>query len=360
MCPRRVPLGGAAVRRQIRPVLCRLRGYGGGRPSSVVGNDPLDLARQPRHGGLPTGIVDRVLLRFEVTDTGVGIAPEAMPRLFSTFEQADNSTTRKYGGTGLGLAITKKIAQLMGGDVGAESTLGVGSTFWFTAKLKKGHGEASVVEAPGTESAESRIKRSYAGRRILVVEDEPVNRELAKLLLQEVDLVVDEAEDGAVAVFMMQLNSYDLILMDMQMPNMDGMEATQHIRTQTAGKQIPILAMTANAFAEDKERCFKAGMDDFLSKPVEPDALYTTLLKWLTIRAEKTVNEVPGSRIRWDESFSVGHPLMDSQHQKLIAVCNQMAANLEHVGPDAEQAFHELLDDFSEYAKERKRPANPS
>jgi len=226
---------------------------------------------------------DSVLVRFEVTDSGIGITPEAMSRLFSAFEQADNSMTRKYGGTGLGLAITRRLAELMGGEVGADSTPGVGSTFWFTARLKKS-AEALVKQATASLDAETLIRERYHGRRILVVDDEPINREVARIQLEAADLVVDAAEDGAEAITLAQETAYAAIFMDMQLPNVNGLEATRQIREFPGHRETPIIAMTANASGEDKALCYEAGMNDFLIKPIDPAALFATLLRSLSQR----------------------------------------------------------------------------
>ncbi len=227
---------------------------------------------------------DSVLVRFTVADTGIGIAPEVLPKLFNAFEQADNSSTRRFGGTGLGLAITRKFARMMGGDAGVDSAPGQGSRFWFTARLGRAAATAQA-SAAGDCDAAGDLRREHAGARILLAEDEALNREIATSLLEDLELAVDTAEDGAEAVRLAGERDYDLILMDMQMPGLDGLAATRAIRARPGGERIPILAMTANAFAEDRARCLAAGMDDFIAKPVDPDMLFATLRRWLAGRA---------------------------------------------------------------------------
>ena len=224
---------------------------------------------------------DSVLLRFEVEDTGIGIAPEALDRLFRAFEQAEESTTRKHGGTGLGLAITRKLAELMGGEVGVDSTPGEGSTFWLTMRLRRGTSAKPPVALPAGNEAETALKRTHAGVRVLLAEDNEINREIAQTLLEDAGLAVDAAEDGLRAVELAGAGDYALILMDMQMPRMGGLEATHAIRRLPRHARTPILALTANAFAEDKAQCLAAGMNDFITKPVEPPVLFATMLRWL-------------------------------------------------------------------------------
>ena len=227
-----------------------------------------------------------LLLRFEVQDTGVGISSEDQRRLFNPFEQADGSTTRKYGGTGLGLAISKRLAQLMGGDIGVDSQVGIGSTFWVTARFEKVSAIDQGHEPSNALSAEDRIKIYCAGTHVLLVEDEPVNQEVSRGLLEEVNLKVDLAKDGLEALAMATQNDYALILMDLQMPQMNGIEATKAIRLLPGRQSTPILAMTANAFDEDRQICLDAGMNDHISKPVDPDLLFDTLEKWLRINRQ--------------------------------------------------------------------------
>ena len=222
----------------------------------------------------------RSLVRFEVDDTGIGVDPADMPQLFQAFQQADASTTRRYGGTGLGLSITREIALLMGGNAGAQSTPGSGSCFWFTAWLGRGAAVRSVTPRSGVSAADLRSR--HAGARVLLVEDHALNREVATDLLQSAGLVVESAENGRAALEKVRGAQFAVILMDMLMPEMDGLEATRAIRQLPEWQGVPIIAMTANAFEEDRQACRAAGMNDFIVKPVSLQALYSTLDRWLS------------------------------------------------------------------------------
>ncbi|MFG6489862.1 response regulator [Roseateles sp. BYS78W] len=231
----------------------------------------------------PTGV--RLPLRFEVQDSGIGIAPEAQTRLFRDFEQADSSTTRRYGGTGLGLAICRRLAGLMGGRVGVDSELGHGSRFWFSLTVDAtATAHVAPAVAPRPHSVRERLAELARTQplRILLAEDNAVNQEVAVALLGSAGLPVDVAADGQQAVDMVKAGHYALVLMDVQMPVMDGLDATRTIRSLPEGATLPILAMTANAFDEERQRCLDAGMDDHVAKPVVAEQLFATLYDWLS------------------------------------------------------------------------------
>ena len=223
---------------------------------------------------------EALLVRFEVTDTGIGIAPEVMGRLFEAFEQGSASVATRYGGTGLGLDITARLARMMGGQVGAQSEPGVGSTFWFTARLLRSHAPAPAPMLD-PQTAEQALRERHHGARLLLAEDNEVNREIASAMLAHVGLVVDAVADGQSAVDRAARGAYDLVLMDVQMPVMNGLAATRAIRQLPGWQHIPILALTANAFDEDRRACEAAGMDGFIAKPMTEGELYVAILRWL-------------------------------------------------------------------------------
>ncbi len=228
----------------------------------------------------------QVRLRFAVRDTGIGIQPAQQTRLFAAFSQADGSTTRRYGGTGLGLAISKKLADLMGGDIGVQSTPGVGSTFTLlmpfsldTAaaaadrEFKSTAGVLAVATAPPTLS----------GTRVLLVEDNDINQLVAREILERFGLVIEIANNGRQAVERLraQPSRYALVLMDLQMPEMDGFEATRRIRQELGLTELPIIAMTAHALADERHHCLASGMQDHVAKPIDPPTLLAVLTRWL-------------------------------------------------------------------------------
>jgi signal transduction histidine kinase/ActR/RegA family two-component response regulator len=223
----------------------------------------------------------RLLVRFEVQDEGPGIPQDQLARLFQPFSQLAQGPDTPQGGTGLGLAITQRLARLMGGDADVRSTPGRGSTFGFTAWLQPGRASVPDTQRQQEDALVQRLRQRSAATRVLLVEDNDVSREVALALLEVVGLHPQAAADGAQALALARERRYDLVLMDMQMPRMDGLQATRAMRALPGWATVPIVAMTANAFAEDRLACEDAGMNDFVTKPVEAAALYAVLLKWL-------------------------------------------------------------------------------
>jgi PAS domain S-box-containing protein len=240
---------------------------------------------------------DRCVIQIEVTDTGIGISPEQQSRLFTSFEQAESGTSRKFGGTGLGLAISKRIVDMMGGRIWIESELGKGSTFAFTVQAGKGQGESQGPEIPAAAGEENRQEKAdrFDGFSILLAEDVDINREIVLALLEPTGLSIECAENGkaAVAMFLAGPDKYDMIFMDVQMPEMDGYEATRRIRafeeerrkeSAEHRQRVPIVAMTANVFREDVEKCLAAGMNDHVGKPLELTDVLAKLRNYLPVQ----------------------------------------------------------------------------
>jgi PAS domain S-box-containing protein len=234
-------------------------------------------------------------LRFTIYDTGIGIRPGEMETIFSPFTQADNSSTRKYGGTGLGLSISKQLVEMMGGTIGVNSREGQGSTFWFTAVFEL---MRPIEQQPLGERREERspaaggMTRIESDSRILLVEDNSTNTEVALAQLQKLGYKASAVANGAEAIVALEHGSYDLVLMDCEMPVMDGFEATRRIR-QSAHPAIPIIALTADAMSGDRNRCLTDGMNDYLTKPVEMDRLRDMLAKWLPRSRTRVTRETP-------------------------------------------------------------------
>jgi len=247
------------------------------------------------------------VIRFEIKDTGIGIPEDRRSIIFNPFTQADGTTSRKYGGTGLGLAICKQLAELMGGEIGCLSEPGKGSTFWFTARFEQCTGEGSDFNlsremAPSSNNQQS-IKQ---GIRILLAEDNIINQKVAQSILGKLGCKTDVAANGLEAVRALELIEYDLVLMDCQMPEMDGFMATALIRnpaSKVLNHKVPIIAMTANAMKGDREKCLETGMDEYLTKPVKKNELAEILLKWLpTSDHEMAPPQVPVTPLLFDEA----------------------------------------------------------
>jgi CheY-like chemotaxis protein/HPt (histidine-containing phosphotransfer) domain-containing protein len=234
-------------------------------------------------------------VRFSIADTGIGIRRDQTAHIFAPFVQADESTTRNYGGTGLGLAICKQLVEMMGGTIGIDSLEGRGSTFWFTATFGLA---PRGVEPPASEIPDGRLDTAHETTRtardakILVVDDNTINRQVALAQLRKLGYRGVSVENGATAVEAVRQGTYDLVLMDCEMPVMDGYEATRRIR-ESVDPKVPIVAVTASAMDGDRERCLSQGMVDYLAKPVELDRLATVLAKWLPVSGASGTARVP-------------------------------------------------------------------
>ena len=231
-------------------------------------------------------------LHFEVSDTGVGIAPEKQKLIFDAFSQADGSTARRFGGTGLGLTISSRLVELMGGTIWVESALGRGSSFHFTASLREGNSEVERLASQLSTSpmvTRQTVLKKVKKLRVLLAEDNAINQKIACRFLEKEGHHVTLACDGRQALAAIERENFDVVLMDVQMPEMDGFEATAAIRAQErdTGKRLPILAMTAHAMAGDRERCLAAGMDGYIAKPIRARELIELLEKFSDAAQEK-------------------------------------------------------------------------
>lgn len=253
-------------------------------------------------------------LRIEVEDSGIGVPKEDLPKLFQNFSQVENSASRRFGGTGLGLAISKRIIDGLGGDIGVDSVVGQGSTFWMEVPIDI-LGEAPDLDAPMPPQRTARTQKYDS--KVLLVEDNAINREIAQALLESFGATVTTANDGQAAIDCCEAMTFDLVVMDLQMPVMDGIQATQTLRN--LGFHMPIIGLTANAFAEDRQRCLEAGMDDFLAKPISREKISSIF-----------------------ETFSKSGEM---QPDELFLDLGQFMPVLEELGP---QLFSELLTHLGE------------
>jgi signal transduction histidine kinase/ActR/RegA family two-component response regulator len=249
-----------------------------------LGNNGVKFTNSGGEVSLAVTLAERraesVLLHFYVKDNGIGLTAEQQARLFQPFSQADDSTTRKYGGTGLGLAISKQLVEMMNGNIWIESELGTGSTFHFTVEVQEQKNTGVAVQ-PDTPNSLAEIIARLQGARILVVEDNEINQEIAIALLEMSGLIVEAANNGQEALDRLASSEFDGVLMDCQMPVMDGYEATRQIRQQAKFKHLPIIALTANAMEGDKEKVIEVGMNDHIAKPIDLNIMLATMGQWI-------------------------------------------------------------------------------
>ncbi|TAN44107.1 MAG: PAS domain S-box protein [Nitrospirae bacterium] len=268
------------------------------------------------------GSQETIILSFGIRDTGIGLTEEQRSSLFNMFTQADSSTTRRYGGTGLGLSISKKLVEMMGGSISVDSEYGKGSLFSFTARFGRVKDEdIKISEARSTGAAEQ--LSVLQGSRVLLAEDHLINRQVALEILKNAGVTVDVASNGRNAVEMaLSGETYDAVLMDIQMPEMDGYEATRRIREKKTAEELPIIAMTAHAFAEERERCLSAGMNAHIAKPIDLNVLYETLSRWIHKKDRAAMPVRPLSKDEADITFPGTLPGID-----LSAALDRIAGN---------------------------------
>ncbi len=291
---------------------------------------------------------DRLKLELAVRDTGIGIAPEKMGKIFQSFSQADASTSRKYGGTGLGLTISQRLAELMGGRLWAESEPGKGSTFFCSFKVRRA---AESDRPPAARKAGRKIDRQLGRRmplRILVAEDNVVNQRVAQLLLRRMGYRADLAADGREVIDCLKRQRYDLVLMDVQMPHLDGLEATRLIHEKWASEERPrIVATTAIARPGDRDRCLAAGMDDFIGKPIRTEELQAALIRGARARG---LEPVPAPRVSTEPTGETLPPRVSrdpgSQGEGL-----KVRTDLELLGP---RMLREIIDQFLDTAEQQQ------
>ena len=282
-----------------------------------------------------------VRLRFEVIDSGIGLDASAQTQVFDAFTQADNSTTRKFGGSGLGLSIAKQLVQLMGGEIGVNSEIGQGATFWFTARLAHNLDEPRLRSEPFPPVA-AKTDVTACSARILIAEDNPVNQQVAQCMLELLGYEADVVANGREALVAAQTGAYDLVLMDLHMPEMDGLESTRQIRAWEASvrcaEPLPIVALTANALSGDRDLCLASGMNDYVSKPVSRQALGDVIARHLGNASD---NDAPVTQ----------SATLTNQWTQPVAFDPQMLASLTMVADGSNPGYaDELLDLYSREA----------
>jgi hemerythrin-like metal-binding protein/PAS domain S-box-containing protein len=265
--------------------------------------------------------ISTIVIQFSIQDTGIGLSEEQQKKLFKSFSQADSSTTRKHGGTGLGLVISKKITQLMNGEIWVESKLGAGSTFHFTIELEKTQRKKQHHKKPVMSEQLNQAEKQLNHCTILLVEDNKVNQLVAKKLLAKYKMQVETAINGREALAMIEAQNFDGVLMDCMMPVLDGYEATRLIRKQEKFKTLPIIALTANAMKQDIEKVLQVGMNDHIAKPVNPEIMLLTMAKWIKPKQQ--------NKLIWSDEYLTGNRIIDTQHRTMFSFINTLNAHLK-------------------------------